>query len=51
MKFKDETFPGVTFKAFCEANNLEVVVRELLVRRHAGRDAELSYGRVAGVES
>lgn len=28
MKFKDETFPSVTFDEFCEANDIEVVVRE-----------------------
>jgi hypothetical protein len=28
MKFKDETFPSVTFDEFCDANDLEVVVRE-----------------------
>jgi hypothetical protein len=28
MKIKDETFPSMTFEEFCEANNIEVVVRE-----------------------
>jgi hypothetical protein len=28
VKFKDETFPDVTFEEFCQANSLVVVVRE-----------------------
>jgi hypothetical protein len=28
MEIKDETFPDVTFEEFCEANDIEVAVRE-----------------------
>lgn len=37
MRFKDETFPAVTFDAFCETNGIEVSVYERAGETGVGR--------------